>query len=123
MASFMSLKPRMSEKSYGLSQVNRTYIFDVPSSANKLTVAKAVNAQYDVTVQSVNIANQSGKSKRSYVASRRQYVKGQRSDVKRAYVTLKEGDKLPIFAAEEEQEAKEQKAAEKASKKAKKEAK
>jgi len=123
MDKLMSLKPRLSEKSYGLSQVSNTYVFDVPFDANKLTVASAVSVQYKVTVEKVNMAVTKGKSKRTFISRHGKFVRGTRSDVKKAYVTLKEGDKLPIFAAEEEAEAKEQKAAEKVAKKAKKESK
>ena len=117
------LKPRLSEKSYGLSQVRNTYVFDVDSEANKHSVARAVADQYEVTVTNVNITNLNGKNKRTFLDRRGKFVRGARSDVKKAYVTLKEGDKLPIFAQEEEAEAKAEKAAEKAAKKAGKEAK
>ncbi len=117
----IGLKPRLSEKSYGLSQVRNTYVFDVPTNANKLSVAASVAAQYEVTVIKVNIANIGGKDKRTFLNRRGKFVRGTRSDVKKAYVTLKEGDKLPIFASEEEADAKAEKAAEKAAKKAAKE--
>ncbi len=121
MSKTLFLKPRLSEKSYGLSQLTNTYVFDVPKDANKLTVADAVKAQYEVIVTDVKIANVKGKSKRTFVSRRGKFVRGTRTNIKKAYVTLKEGDKLPIFAAEEEAEAKEQKAVEKAAKKASKE--
>ncbi|HLC91940.1 MAG TPA: 50S ribosomal protein L23 [Candidatus Saccharimonadales bacterium] len=118
--SLIGLKPRLSEKSYGLSQ-NGTYVFDVPSNANKLAVANAVVEQYGVTVMNVNIANIDGKAKRTFLNRRGKFVRGTRSDVKKAYVTLKEGDSIPIFAAEEEAEAKAKKVQEKVAKKASKE--
>jgi len=116
MDKFMPLKPRMSEKAYGQSQVSRTYVIDVPATANKDTVAKAVAAQFDVTVQTVNIVNVKGKAKRTVRKGGRPTM-GKRSDVKKAYVTLKEGSTLPFFAELEE----EAKKAEKAAKKDKKE--
>jgi large subunit ribosomal protein L23 len=121
MDKFMSLKPRLTEKAYAKSKDLNTYVFDVPAIANKQGVATAVQAQYDVKVTDVKIAVIKGKNKRTFVSRRGKFVKGTRSDIKKAYVTLKDGDKLPIFAAEEEAEAKEQKAAEKAAKKASKE--
>ena len=121
MANNVDLKPRLSEKSYGKSQVLNTYVFDVPSDANKQTVAGAVAEQYEVEVIKVNITNINGKNKRTFINRRGKFVRGQRSTTKKAYVTLKEGDKLPIFAQEEEAEAKAEKAAEKAAKKATKE--
>ena len=99
------LSPRMSEKAYGLSQ-SRTYVFDVPVTANKHTVARAVEAQYEVTVTNVNVANAQGKAKRTIRKGGRA-VQGRENDSRKAYVTLKEGQSLPIFAAIEQEEAKE----------------
>ena len=56
----MFLKPRISEKAYGLSQARRTYVVDVPADATKHTVARAITAQFDVTVETVNITNVKG---------------------------------------------------------------
>jgi large subunit ribosomal protein L23 len=102
------LKPRVSEKAYGLSQLRNTYVFDVERSANKHTIARAVEAQYNVTVTEVNTINAKGTSKRS-VRKGGRAVMGHTSDVKKAYVTLKAGDSMPIFAAIEEASAKEEK--------------
>jgi large subunit ribosomal protein L23 len=121
------LKPRMSEKAYGLSQQRNTYVFDVSGAndnkINKHTVARAVTAQFDVVVIKVNIANIDGKAARVVSKGGRRVSKGHRSDVKKAYVTLAEGNSLPFFDAIDAAEAKEAKAAEKADKKAKKETK
>ncbi len=102
MSKSIVLKPRVSEKAYAMSEATNTYVFDVPSDVNKHRIADAVKAQYEVTVTDVRIANISGKEKRSY-RKRGRNVVAQRSDVRKAYVTLKEGDKLPIFAAVEEE--------------------
>jgi len=99
------LTPRMSEKAYGTSQALRTYVFDVPANTNKQSVARAVAEQFEVKVTSVNIANISGKAKRTVRKGGRQ-VKGRESDTKKAYVRLAEGNSLPIFAAIEEETAK-----------------
>ena len=101
------LKPRMSEKSYGLSQMARTYVFDVPGDVNKQSVAAAIATQYEVKVTDVRIANVKGKAKRTVRKGGRQ-VRGRQSDTKKAYVTLAEGNSLPIFAAIEEEEAKQE---------------
>jgi ribosomal protein L23 len=69
----MPLRPRLSEKTYAQSE--------------------ALN---------VRIAAIASKSKRTYKKSTRSSVSGTRSGIRKAYVTLKEGDKLPIFAAVEE---------------------
>ena len=108
------LKPRLSEQTYALAQNARVYVFDVPASSNKHTVARAVSAQFDVKVEAVNITTVKGKAKRtvSLTGRRRGQTDGSRSDIKKAYVKLVKGASLPVFAAIEETEEKEQKAQE-----------
>jgi len=103
------LKPRISEKGYAISESHNTYIFDVPTSANKFEVAKAVAGQFEVSVTNVRIASVPGKEVRAYRNRGRRSISSNRSDIRKAYVTLKEGDKLPIFAAVEEPKAPEEK--------------
>jgi large subunit ribosomal protein L23 len=98
----------MSEKSYALSQQADVYVFKVPKSANKLMVAKAVADQFKVSVTAVNMTVIKGKAKRSPRKNGRP-VLGRASDLKKAYVSLKKGDKLPIFDSVEEEEKKEEK--------------
>ncbi len=118
------LIPRVSEKAYGMSQAAgvKTYIFEVPVAANKHTIARAISVQYDVTVTDVRTTTLKGKTKQTYRKGSRPQT-GQRSDIKKAYVTLKDGDTLPLFVEEAAEEAKVAKAEEKAAKKAAKEAK
>lgn len=104
MSKTMLLKPRISEKAYGQSQASNVYVFQVPVDAGKLEVAQAVAAQFDVQVIDVNIMNVKGKVKRTVRRGGRA-VTGKRADFKKAYVTVKAGDVIPIFAAEEEQPA------------------
>lgn len=115
MSKIVTLIPRLSEKAYAASQTRNTYVFDVPEDANKHTIARAVSAQFDVTVTGVNIANINGKAKRT-VRKGGRAISGRQSDIKKAYVTLKAGDSLPLFAAVEEAEAKSEKLAEAAEK-------
>lgn len=123
MSKSIVLRPRLSEKTYGLSE-SRVYVVDVPKDANKHTVARAVEAQFDVKVTKVNIVNAKGKSKRiiSLTGKRMLNAEGKRNDVKKAYVTLAEGNSLPFFAAIEEEEQKEQKIQENVDKAAAKQA-
>ncbi len=125
--SIIVLKPKMSEKTYALSN-SRVYVFNVDSSLNKHQVAKTVEQTYEVVVTKVNMVNTKGKAKRAYKG--RKFENGMRSDLKKAYVTLAEGNAIPIFAAVEEAEVKAEKStevakksAEKAAKKAKKDGK
>jgi ribosomal protein L23 len=110
------LKPRMSEKAYGLSEVRNTYVFDVPKSANRHSVARAVAAQFSVTVTHVNITNVQGKAKRTISAKGRRVANGRQNDFKKAYVSIKTGEKLSIFAAVEADEKKAEKVQEAAAK-------
>lgn len=123
MSKSLALKPRMSEKTYASSLSTNTFVFDVPTSANKVEVAAAVAAQFDVTVTAVRTVVVKGKKARSIrLGKYRKNVMGQRSDYKKAYVTLAEGNSIPVFAAVEEAEAAEAKATQKLDKKAQKEA-
>lgn len=108
------LKPRMSEKTYGLSG-QRVFVFIVDGSLNKHQIADLVAKTYDVSVINVRIVVQKGKTTRLW--KKRRAENGVRADIKKAYVTLKEGDSIPIFAAVEEAEAKAEEADKKAEKK------
>jgi large subunit ribosomal protein L23 len=99
------LRPRLSEKTFSLASGNTVYVFDVPASANKHSVAAAVAVQFEVSVTNVNIANLKGKAKRTIRKGGRA-VAGQQSGRKKAYVTLKEGQSLPFFEAKDSKEDK-----------------
>ncbi len=103
MSRTMTLKPRISEKAYEQSLAKSTYVFVVPSNANRLEVASAVEAQFGVTVVGVNILNVKGKAKKSF--TKRRQSAGKDNDFKKAYVTLKEGDSISVFAVEDEKKA------------------
>jgi ribosomal protein L23 len=98
----IALKPRISEKTYALSELTNTYVFVVPQSANKHDVARSIAQQFEVEVVSVRLSSTPGKTKRAIRRGGRSVFKGSRSDVRKAYVTLAEKDKLPIFSAVEE---------------------
>jgi large subunit ribosomal protein L23 len=123
MSKAITLRPRLSEKTYGLSE-SRVYVVEVPNDVNKHTVARAVEAQFEVKVAKVNILNMKGKTKRivSITGKRMKNAEGKRPNFKKAYVTLAEGHSLPFFAAVEEEEQKEQKIQDKVDKAAAKQA-
>lgn len=85
------LAPVVSEKSYDLIDAAHTYTFEVDSRASKTEVKHAVESIFRVNVVSVNTMNRKGKRKRTG------WTFGKRSDVKRALVTLAEGDSIDIF--------------------------
>lgn len=120
----ISLIPRVSEKAYDQSQKpdQKVYVFEVPLEANKHTIARAVTAEYEVIVENVRTLVSKGKPKQSYRKGSRPQP-GKRADLKKAYVTLKAGQALPIFTEEAEQEAKQAEAEAKLAKKEAKESK
>jgi large subunit ribosomal protein L23 len=123
MSKTIALKPRLNEKTYGLA-ASRVYVFDVDRSVNKHSIARAVEAQFEVKVTGVNTTNIAGKSKRTInlTGKRMKNAEGNRPDFKKAYVTLAEGSALPFFDAIEEEEQKEQATQEKFDKVAAKQA-
>lgn len=120
MENTIPLRPRLSEKAYAQSEISRTYAIEVPGDANKLTVGKAVEVQFGVTVENVRILNVKGKPKRTVRKGGRP-TEGKRSDVKKAYVTIKEGDKLPFFVTDDADKTEASKKADKLAAKVKKE--
>jgi large subunit ribosomal protein L23 len=100
--------PVTTEKAYGLSQKN-VYVFNVPLSANKNEITAAVKEQYGVEVKALKTLVQTGKSVRYSRGKNRYPGTTNRSDSKKAYVTLAEGSKLAIFEQPEEPKTKEEK--------------
>lgn len=83
--------PVVSEKSYDLIEDQNAYTFEVDPRANKGEIRDAVEKVFDVTVLRVNTMNRKGKRKRYG------YKFGKRKDVKRAIVTLADGDSIDLF--------------------------
>ena len=86
------VKPVVSEKSYALME-DHVYTFEVARSASKPQIRDAVESIFDVKVLKVNTLNREGKRKRN----RGMPTFGKRPDVKRAYVTLAEGESIELF--------------------------
>ena len=84
------LKPVVSEKSYALLDQNK-YTFIVRKDANKTQIKQAVEEVFKVKVTGVNTLNRAGKK------SRTRFGIGQRSDTKRAIVSLADGDRIDLF--------------------------
>lgn len=101
--SVISIIPIQSEKAYTQSLEN-VYIFEVPLSVNKQQIADAVEAQYGVTVTNVKSLVRKGKAVAFSRGKRARPGITKRSDIKRAYVTLKEGDSIKLFEDEKQEE-------------------
>ena len=86
------IRPVVSEKSYNLVDQG-CYTFIVAPSANKVEIRQAVEAIFNVKVKSVNTLNRPGKKTRN----RKTGTAGSKPDTKRAIVTLKGDDRIPLF--------------------------
>ena len=84
-------RPLITEKTTVIREDGRTVVFVVAREANKIDVKRAVEKLLGAKVDGVRTANTQGKLKRQG-----RFV-GRRSDWKKAYVTLKDGQKLPDF--------------------------
>ena len=85
------IRPVITEHSYDMMN-NNTYTFEVAKSSNKVEIAQAIEAIFNVKVVKVNTINVKAKPKRYRYTS-----KGLTRTWKKAMVTLKEGDKIELF--------------------------
>ena len=89
---FVLKSPVITEKSTLLKETQQTLAFKVLRDANKIEIKDAVENIFKVKVACVRTANFHGKKKRQG-----KYA-GHRSDWKKAYVTLKKGEKMIEFS-------------------------
>lgn len=83
------VRPHITEKAALLAEKG-TYVFEVARDTNKIEIAKAIEALYNVKPARVNIVNLP--DTRVFVRNK----KGVKSGVRKALVTLKSGDKIEI---------------------------
>ncbi len=84
-------RPLITEKTTVIREDGKTLVFQVAMDANKIDIKRAVESLLGSKVQCVRTALTHGKFKRQG-----RYI-GRRSDWKKAYVRLREGEKLPDF--------------------------
>ncbi|MGH8186955.1 MAG: 50S ribosomal protein L23 [Steroidobacteraceae bacterium] len=84
-------RPLITEKTTVIREDGRTLVFQVAMDANKIDIKRAVEHLLGSKVQSVRTTLSHGKMKRQGK------FMGRRSDWKKAYVKLREGEKLPDF--------------------------
>jgi large subunit ribosomal protein L23 len=82
--------PIITEKTADLAQNANTYTFSVDTKANKIQIKQAIEALFNVKVESVNTINVQPKKKRVG-----RYV-GKTNKVKKAIVKLKEGSSIEL---------------------------
>jgi large subunit ribosomal protein L23 len=85
-------RPVITEKGLGVKETEGTLVFEVSSKASKTEIKNAVQSIFKVKVDTVRTANFAGKERR------RGKFTGYRPDWKKAYVRLKEGQKMPEYA-------------------------
>ena len=90
------IKPIVTEKMTNITDQYNRFGFLVRPEANKLVIKKEIEALYNVTVVDVNTMNYAGKNKSRYTKAG--LVKGRTNAVKKAIVTLKEGDTIDFYS-------------------------
>ena len=85
------IRPLVTEKGITKKEEQRTLCFQVAKGANKIQVKQAVEKLFRVKVEDVRTSNFEGKLRR-----RGRFV-GYRSDWKKAYVKLQDGQEMPEF--------------------------
>ncbi|PCK08551.1 MAG: 50S ribosomal protein L23 [Alteromonadaceae bacterium] len=88
------LGPIVSEKSAVVAEESNQTVFKVLSDATKAEIFAAVEKLFDVKVENVRVLNVKGKTKRT------RFGLGQRSDWKKAYVKLGEGQEIDFTSVE-----------------------
>ena len=84
-------RPVITEKTTVIREDGRTLVFRVAADANKVDIRRAVEHLLGAKVESVRTSINHGKIKRQGRFA------GRRSDWKKAYVKLREGEKMPEF--------------------------
>ena len=84
-------RPLVTEKTTILREDGRTLVFQVARDANKVDIKRAVEQLLGARVADVRTSLAHGKIKRQGRFS------GRRPDWKKAYVILREGEKMPDF--------------------------
>ena len=90
------IKPIVTEKMTNITDQFNRFGFLVRPEANKLVIKKEIEALYNVTVVAVNTMNYAGKSKSRYTKAG--FIQGRTNAVKKAIVTLKEGDTIDFYS-------------------------
>jgi len=88
------IAPHVSEKAARISAAGSHYVFRVRRDATKPEIRAAVEFLFEVKVDAVRVVNQVGKVKRFGRSL------GRRSDWKKAYVRLVEGQKIEMGGSE-----------------------
>lgn len=86
---------RLTERMAAHKTPRGRYGFIVHRDANRIEIARAVEARYNVTVVSVNTMQYMGKRRSRY--TKQGYLQGRTDAYKKAIVTLKPGDTIDFY--------------------------
>ena len=84
------VRPRVTEKAT-MSAEKGVYVFEVSKNSTKAQIAKAISLMYKVTPEKVRVVS---------LPAKHVFVRGKwgvKSGIKKAYVYLKQGDKIEII--------------------------
>lgn len=84
-------RPLQTEKGAALNEAQNIYLFEVDKRANKVEIKLAVEKLFGVKVTIVRTVTTHGKVVRRGLNATR------RANIKKAYVTLKQGEKISLF--------------------------
>ncbi|KPK23743.1 MAG: 50S ribosomal protein L23 [Nitrospira bacterium SG8_3] len=85
------IRPLLTEKITAIREVKNGVAFAVHRHATRIDIRRAVETVFSVKVASVNVMNVRGKKKRQGRFS------GKRADWRKAFITLKEGEKIELY--------------------------
>jgi large subunit ribosomal protein L23 len=85
------IRPLLTEKITAIREVKNGIAFAVHRRATRIDIRRAVEKVFSVKVASVNVMNVRGKKKRQGRFS------GKRSDWRKAFITLKKGEKVELY--------------------------
>mgnify|MGYP001223703934 FL=1 len=93
------IRPLLTEKSNVLSELQNKYVFQVFKNANKIDIKKSIENRFEVKVKKVSTINCKGKNKNMSVRSNGRVIRtnGNRTDWKKAIITLSGDDKIDLI--------------------------
>ena len=93
------IRPLLTEKNNLLSESLNKYVFQVAINSNKIEIKKSIEDRFDVKIKKISTINCKGKNKNMSVRSNGRVIRtnGNRSNWKKAIVTLQENEKIDLI--------------------------
>lgn len=90
------IRPLITEKLSAMNEAGK-YAFEVNKKANKVEIKKEIEKLYNVSVEKISTLRTNGKLKSRYTKSGA--VTGRKPSIKKAIVTLKEGEMIDFYTS------------------------